>query len=90
MQILLLKLSSLGKHLGADDRVADEVARPDRHRRLVPFSAMVAVGLVATLAWVWFQSRDLLPESFPNSAASRSQASAPGIDYSQPTVDIRR
>jgi prepilin peptidase CpaA len=90
MQVLMLKLHSLGRHLGAEDRVADEVVRPDRYRRLVPFSAMVAVGLVATLTWAYFQSGELLHESLPNSAVSNSHVGSPIMGQAQPTLDIRR
>ena len=31
--------------------IEDEVRRPDRRRRLVPFAAMTCVGFFATLAW---------------------------------------
>ena len=52
MQILWLRLACLGRHLGSEDRVEAEVKRPDRRRRLIPFSAMIAVGLVATVFWL--------------------------------------
>ena len=59
MQILWLRLSCLGRHLGSEDRVEAEVKRPDRRRRLIPFSAMIALGLVATMLWLWSQSPKL-------------------------------
>jgi len=42
---------AFGHHLGADGRIETEVKRADRYRRLVPFGAMVAVGLAAVLIW---------------------------------------
>jgi len=36
----------------ADLPVAQAVARPDQHGRLVPFAAMVALGLLATIVLV--------------------------------------
>ena len=37
--------------LSADDRVESEVRRSDRRQRIIPFGAMVAVGIIATLLW---------------------------------------
>jgi prepilin peptidase CpaA len=94
MQILLLKLASLGRHLSSEDRVGEEVARSDRRRRLVPFSAMMAVGLVATLVWIWSNSAEVLSESLPGSGGV-STSSVPGqivpvADHFQPTTGERR
>ena len=50
-QVVLLRIVALGQHLGGDVRLEEEVRRPDRRRRLVPFGAMVAVGFAAILAW---------------------------------------
>jgi prepilin peptidase CpaA len=52
-KILWHRLVAAGRHLGAEDRIEAEVGRDDRRRRLIPFAAMVAVGLVALLAWSW-------------------------------------
>jgi prepilin peptidase CpaA len=52
MQILWLRMTALGRHLGADDRIEAEVKRDDRRKRLVPFAAMVAVGVIATYFWL--------------------------------------
>lgn len=51
LQIVIYRIMAFGHHLGSDDRVETEVMRTDRHRRLVPFGAMVAVGLVAIIVW---------------------------------------
>ena len=56
LQILWLRLASIGRYLGADDRVETEVLRTDRRRRLIPFAAMVAIGLIATLLWFGIES----------------------------------
>jgi len=48
LQILWLRLKAFGLYLGADQHVELEVKRPDRRRRLIPFAAMVAVGILAT------------------------------------------
>jgi prepilin peptidase CpaA len=51
-QILWLRLASVGRYLAADDKVELEVRRSDRRQRIIPFAAMVAVGLIATLLWM--------------------------------------
>jgi hypothetical protein len=51
LQIAWYRLAAVGKHLGADDRVEEEVKRSDRRGRVIPFAAMVAVGLILTLIW---------------------------------------
>lgn len=51
LQLTWLRLKSLGRRLGADSRVEDEVKRDDRHRRLIPFAAMILVGIIAALIW---------------------------------------
>jgi hypothetical protein len=43
--------------------VETEVKRPDRRRRLIPFSAMIALGLLATVLWLRYQARDLFADS---------------------------
>ena len=52
LQILWLRLASVGRYLGSDDMVESEVRRSDRRKRIIPFAAMVAIGLVATLIWI--------------------------------------
>jgi prepilin peptidase CpaA len=51
-QIMWLKVASVGRYLGSDDKVEQEVRRSDRRKRIVPFAAMVAIGLVATIIWI--------------------------------------
>jgi len=52
LQILWLRLASVGRYLGSEDKVESEVRRSDRRKRIIPFAAMVAIGLVATLIWI--------------------------------------
>lgn len=52
LQILWLRLASVGRYLGSDDKVESEVRRSDRRKRIIPFAAMVAIGLVATIIWI--------------------------------------
>ncbi len=51
LQLSWLRLAALGRRLGADSRIEDEVKRDDRSRRLIPFAAMILVGIVAALIW---------------------------------------
>ncbi|HEV3163047.1 MAG TPA: A24 family peptidase, partial [Isosphaeraceae bacterium] len=51
-QIMWYRMTVFGRYLGAEDRVETEVVRDDRRRRIIPFAAMVAVGLIATLVWL--------------------------------------
>ena len=51
LQLSWLRLAAIGRRLGADSRVEDEVKRDDRHRRLIPFAAMILVGIIAALFW---------------------------------------
>jgi prepilin peptidase CpaA len=52
LQILWHRVTVFGRYLGAEDRVESEVIRSDRRRRVIPFAAMVAVGVLATLFWL--------------------------------------
>jgi prepilin peptidase CpaA len=42
-----------GPHAQPEGRVAAEVKRSDRRRRVIPFAAMIAVGLAALIVWAW-------------------------------------
>jgi prepilin peptidase CpaA len=56
-QILWIRMSLLYRHMGSEERVESEVKRVDRRLRVIPFAAMVAVGLVATLIWLYATER---------------------------------
>jgi hypothetical protein len=51
LQVVLFRIMAFGHYLGADRRLESEMTRTDRRRRLVPFGAMVALGLAAVLFW---------------------------------------
>ena len=53
LQIIWHRIAAVGRHLGAEDRVAAEISRPDRRSRVIPFAAMVATGLIALLVYSW-------------------------------------
>lgn len=49
LHLLWLRLTAVSRALAPDDRVETAVKRTDRRARLVPFAAMIAVGIIATL-----------------------------------------
>jgi prepilin peptidase CpaA len=57
LQLTFFRLSTIGRHFGADDETESVQAiarRDDRRKRLIPFSAMVTFGLIVTLVMsVW-------------------------------------
>jgi prepilin peptidase CpaA len=59
LRILWLRLGSIGRYLASDDQVEQEVLRSDRRRRIIPFAAMVAIGIITTLLWFWFGGNQL-------------------------------
>jgi prepilin peptidase CpaA len=52
LHIAWFRAKAFSRRLGSDDRVEAEVKRDDRRKRLIPFAAMVAVGVVATYVWM--------------------------------------
>jgi prepilin peptidase CpaA len=55
LQIAWYRLKAVGRYLGSESDVEAAVTQAERRQRLVPFAAMVAVGLVGallTLAWL--------------------------------------
>lgn len=44
-KIIWYRVASVGRYLAAEDKVEDELRRPDRKARVVPFAAMVAIGV---------------------------------------------
>jgi prepilin peptidase CpaA len=53
LQIMWQRVVTVGRHLVAEDRVESEVNRPDRRRRVIPFAAMIAVGVVTLVVISW-------------------------------------
>ena len=56
LQIICQRVTILCRHLGSDERIETEVQRIDRHRRIIPFAAMMAVGIVFVLVYFWLQT----------------------------------
>jgi prepilin peptidase CpaA len=55
LKLLWYRISAFGRYLGAENRVETIACRTDRATRLVPFGAMVAIGLLAAIAWSRFR-----------------------------------
>jgi prepilin peptidase CpaA len=54
LQVVWYRMKAIGRYLGSEDNVQAEMSRADRRQRLIPFAAMVAIGLiVALLAASW-------------------------------------
>jgi prepilin peptidase CpaA len=85
VQVLWIRLVCLGRHLGSEDRVEAEVNRSDRRRRLIPFSAMMGVGLVATLVWLWSQSDGPFRAPRPGDTAGKVAAAGAAVADSSPS-----
>ncbi len=54
LQVAFYRLMILGRQLGADDnleRVQTVAQQQERRKRLIPFSAMITVGIVLTIVW---------------------------------------
>lgn len=54
LKIIYYRVATVARHLGADDHVETAVNQDDRRKRVIPFAAMVAVGMLALLAYTWF------------------------------------
>jgi hypothetical protein len=60
-----------------------EVKRSDRRRRLIPFSAMMGIGLIATLVWLSSQSNELFKKPRPGTPTWSAGAMAATANSSQ-------
>lgn len=53
LKIIYYRITAVARHLGADDHVELAVTKDDRRTRVIPFAAMVAVGLFGLLGVAW-------------------------------------
>jgi prepilin peptidase CpaA len=56
-KILWLRMVALGRYLGSEDHLEVETNRPDYRRRLIPFAAMMAIGITCVVIWVIFYQK---------------------------------
>jgi prepilin peptidase CpaA len=82
IQLLWIRLACLGRHITSEDRVEAELKRSDRRRRLIPFSAMMGIGLIATLVWLWSQSDGLIKGPRPGAPAQGAGSATAVVDSS--------
>ena len=47
LRIVWYRLLAVGRHLGAEDQIEVEVNRDDRRMRVIPYAAMIAVGMAS-------------------------------------------
>lgn len=52
LRVELYRVATISRHLGADDGIEAEANHVDR-KRLIPFAAMVACGIIAVLIMSW-------------------------------------
>lgn len=71
LKVIYYRIVAVGKHLIADDHVEVAVASDDRRKRVIPYAAMVAVGMVALLSLAY-----CIGKPNPNEPESKAQASA--------------
>jgi hypothetical protein len=50
LQIMFFRAAAVGKTIAAEDKVEEAVTRDDRRTRLIPFGAMISIGLVTLIA----------------------------------------
>ena len=56
IKVIFYRFAALGVHLGKQDLVEPLYQSSDRRLRLIPFGAMVPLGIIAALLWtVWTQ-----------------------------------
>ncbi len=63
LRLMLVRLSTIGKHLAFDDdveAVQSVTKRDDRRGRLIPFSAMVSVGIIAAIVYAYVSGIGLM------------------------------
>jgi prepilin peptidase CpaA len=53
LKLILVRFASLGIHAGDEDLVEMVSAREDRKLRVIPFGAMVPLGIVGALLWAF-------------------------------------
>ena len=57
LKIAWLRVRALSRHLGTEDELEGKIVATDRRGRVIPYAAMIAIGLVATVAWSWIHKR---------------------------------
>jgi Flp pilus assembly protein protease CpaA len=63
LKILIYRVASMGIHFAADDRVEDvsEAVSQSRRKRLIPFGAMLFLGIISAAIYQWSQDSSRRP-----------------------------
>lgn len=56
-RIMWHRIASIGRHFAADDAMEQELSRSENRGRVIPFGAMVAIGVAVVFAQAYFRSR---------------------------------
>jgi hypothetical protein len=57
LKIIYYRVTTVARHLAADDHVEVAVNKDDRRARLIPFAPMVALGVIALVIVAWYLDR---------------------------------
>jgi prepilin peptidase CpaA len=79
LRIISFRALAIGRHLAAEDKVEETVQKEDRRARLIPFGAMVCIGLSSLI----LIARFMPPAS--HAAGEEHEATA---EVSMPAVDM--
>lgn len=56
IKLIFYRFAALGMHFGKEDLVEDLSTGPDRRLRVIPFGAMIPLGIIGALMWFnWFR-----------------------------------
>jgi prepilin peptidase CpaA len=56
LRLIWHRVGAVWRHLGAEDNIETGVNRSDRRRRVIPFAAMMAIGILSLLVVIWIWS----------------------------------
>lgn len=45
LKLIWYRLAAIGRHLGSEDQLEEELQQPEHRQRLIPFAAMMALGM---------------------------------------------
>jgi prepilin peptidase CpaA len=55
LKLIFYRFAALGAHFGKDDMVESLSLGADRRLRVIPFGAMVPLGVLGTILWLWWK-----------------------------------
>ena len=51
LKLIVFRLATMGLYFSKDDLVEEMVAKPDRRWRVIPYGAMIPVGVLGVIVW---------------------------------------